>query len=114
MPHRGDRGGAGQGSRKFLLGPRVRGRVWTEVAIDYRSQWGEKVLIFRMQDISGTSTATLLQFCIPVLIRREEKKDLLKKGKRWLPGGIFQYFGDRPAWREWSSDWDCVVSLAEV
>lgn len=44
MPQRGDRGGAGQGLRKFLLGPRVKGRVWTEVAIDYRSQWGEKVL----------------------------------------------------------------------
>lgn len=44
MPQRGDRGGAGKGLRKFLLGPRVRGRVWTEVAIDYRALWGGKAL----------------------------------------------------------------------
>ena len=27
-----------------MLGPRVRGRVWTEVAIDYRALRGGKVL----------------------------------------------------------------------
>lgn len=47
--------------------------------------------IFRMQDISGTSTATLLQFCIPVLISREEKKILKKKSRRKkvAPRGYF-------------------------
>lgn len=33
MPQREVRGGAGKGLRKVLLGPRLRGRVWTEAAI---------------------------------------------------------------------------------
>ncbi len=44
MPQREERGGPGKGLRKFLLGPRVSGRVWTEVAIGYRALWGGEVL----------------------------------------------------------------------
>lgn len=36
MPQREERGGAPEnGFRNFLLVPRLRGRVWTEVAIGY-------------------------------------------------------------------------------
>lgn len=44
MPQREERGGAGKGLRKVLLGPRLRGRVWTEVAICYRALQGGEVL----------------------------------------------------------------------
>lgn len=44
MLQREERGVAGRGLWKFLLGPRVRGRVWTEVAIGYRDLWGSKML----------------------------------------------------------------------
>lgn len=44
MLQREERGVAGKGLWKFLLGPRVRGRVWTEVAIGYRVLCGGKML----------------------------------------------------------------------
>lgn len=44
MPQREERGVAEKGLRKFLLGPRVRGRVWTEVAIGHRTLRDVKVL----------------------------------------------------------------------
>lgn len=44
MPQREATGWAGKGLRKVLLGPRVRGRVWTEVAIGYKALRGGEVL----------------------------------------------------------------------
>lgn len=44
MPQREARGGAGKGLRKVLLGPRLRGRVWTEAAICYTALRGGEVL----------------------------------------------------------------------
>lgn len=44
MLQREESGGAGKGIRKFLLGLRVRGRVWTEVAIGYKTLWGGEAL----------------------------------------------------------------------
>lgn len=44
MLQREERGVAGKVLWKFLLGPRVNGRVWTEVAIGYRVLWGDKML----------------------------------------------------------------------
>lgn len=47
MPQSEERGEEGKGLRKFWVGPRVTGRVWTEVAIDYERLRGGKEICER-------------------------------------------------------------------
>lgn len=51
MPQREERGGAPEkGLRNFLFVPRLRGRVWTEVAIGYCSLGAGKVVCEKISD----------------------------------------------------------------